>query len=95
MFRRSLREIATGHGGALDPEQTRVLGEEMELAVQQMIEAGHPPCIVTSPDIRRYVRAFAERRAPRLAVLSFRELDPAIPVRPFRTLSFNAAGRAA
>jgi type III secretory pathway component EscV len=72
-----------------------MLGEDMEIAVQQMIEAGHPPCIVTSPDIRRYVRAFAERRAPRLAVLSFRELDPAVPVRPFRTLSFNSPGRAA
>jgi len=95
MFRRSLRDIAAGTGGALDPEQTRLLGEELESAVQQMVEAGHPPCCVTSPDIRRYVRAFAERRSPRLAVLSFRELDPTIPVRPFRTLSFHSHGVAA
>lgn len=95
MFRRSLRDIAAGTGGALDPEQTRQLGDELELAVQAMIEAGKAPCCVTSPDIRRYVRAFAERRSPRLAVLSFRELEPTVPVRPFRTVSIMPRSRAA
>lgn len=95
MFRRSLRDIATGVGGALDPEQTRQVGEELERAVQAMIEAGKAPLCVTSPDIRRYVRAFAERRSPRLAVLSFRELEPSTPVRPFSTVSFAPRSHAA
>jgi len=95
MFRRSLREIASGTGGALDPEQTRALGEELELAVQGMVEAGRAPLCVTSPDIRRYLRAFAERRSPRLAVLSFRELEPNVPIKPFRTVSIPARSRAA
>jgi type III secretory pathway component EscV len=50
---------------------------------------------VTSPDIRRYVRAFAERRSPRLAVLSFRELEPTVPVKPFRTVSIPPRVKAA
>jgi len=95
MFRRSLRDIATGAGGALDPEQTRILGDDLEAAVQEMISAGHQPCAVVSPDIRRYLRAFAERRVPRLAILSFRELEASIPVRPFRTISFASQGAAA
>ncbi len=95
MFRRSLRDIATGAGGALDPEQTRILGDDLETAVQDLISAGHQPCAVVSPDIRRYLRAFAERRCPRLAILSFRELDPSIAVRPFRTISFTHQGAAA
>jgi flagellar biosynthesis protein FlhA len=95
MFRRSLREIASGTGGALDPEQTRALGEELERAVQAMVDAGRAPCCVTSPDIRRYVRAFAERRSPRLAVLSFRELEPTVPVKPFKTVSIPARVKAA
>ncbi|OQX69223.1 MAG: flagellar biosynthesis protein FlhA [Sorangiineae bacterium NIC37A_2] len=95
MFRRSLRDIASGVGGALDPEQTRQIGDELEQAVQAMIEAGKAPLCVTSPDIRRYVRAFAERRSPRLAVLSFRELEPQTPVRPFATISFAPRSHAA
>jgi flagellar biosynthesis protein FlhA len=52
---------------------------------------GLPPCLVTSPDLRRYVRAFAERRCPSLGVLSFREIDPAVHIRPVEQISFGAA----
>jgi flagellar biosynthesis protein FlhA len=65
MFRRSLREIATGTGGALDPELARQLGVALEAAVKRMAQAGRPACVVVAPDVRRYLRAFAERRCPR------------------------------
>lgn len=89
MFRRSLREIAQGTGGALDPEHARQLGLSLEAAVKRMILARRSPCIVTSPDIRRYLRAFAERRCPELSVLSFRELEPDISIRPFETVGLG------
>lgn len=91
MFRRSLREIAQGTGGALDPEQARLLGVSLEASVKRMTLAGRPPCVVTSPDVRRYLRAFAERRCPSLAVLSFRELEPDVSIRPFETITLNKA----
>jgi len=91
MFRRSLREIAQGTGGALDPELARQLGISLEEASRKMLASGLTPCVVTSPDVRRYVRAFAERRCPQLAVLSFRELDPSANIRPFETVGFAAA----
>lgn len=91
MFRRSLREIAQGTGGALDPEFARQLGIGLEEACKRMISTGLAPCVVTSPDVRRYVRAFAERRCPQLAVLSFRELDPSANIRPFETVGFTTA----
>ena len=62
MFRRSLREIAAGTGGALDPEQARRLGLSLEAAMRRLQTTGRTACVITSPDIRRYVRAFAERR---------------------------------
>lgn len=89
MFRRSLREIAQGTGGALDPEQAQKLGLALEAAVKRMMQAGRSPCIVTSPDIRRYLRAFAERRCPELSVLSFRELEPDVAIRPFETVGLG------
>ncbi|HVU05596.1 MAG TPA: flagellar biosynthesis protein FlhA [Polyangiaceae bacterium] len=91
MFRRSLREIATGTGGALDPEAARRLGVSLEGAVKRMQAAGRPPCVVTSPDVRRYLRAFAERRCATLAVLSFREIEPNAQIRPFETVTLDAA----
>lgn len=92
MFRRSLREIAAGTGGALDPAVTRDLGNALELAVKNMERAGRRACLVTSPDLRRYVRAFAERRCPTLAVLSFREIEASSNIIPFEVVS--AAPRA-
>jgi flagellar biosynthesis protein FlhA len=89
LFRRSLREIATGTGGALDPEQARRLGLSLESAVNKMLASGRSPCVVTSPDIRRYLRAFAERRCPTLAVLSFREIEADATIRPFASVSLS------
>jgi len=91
MFRRSLREIASGTGGALNPEHARLLAMALEAAVGRMVKAGRPPCIIASPDVRRYVRAFAERRVPQLAVISFREIEPDVTLRPFETISLTTS----
>lgn len=86
VFRRSLREIAQGTGGAIDPEFARNFGASLEVSTRRMMANGLSPCVVTSPDVRRYVRAFAERRCPQLAVISFRELEPNANIRPFETI---------
>jgi flagellar biosynthesis protein FlhA len=91
MFRRSLMEISQGTGGALDPHKARQLGDALEAAVARMQSRGMPPCLITSPDLRRYVRAFAERRCPILGVLSFREIDPAVSIRPLESVTFQSA----
>ncbi len=94
IFRRSLREIASGTGGALDPEQARELGLTLEAACQRMLAAGRPPLVVTGPDVRRYVRAFAERRCPMLTVLSFREIEPEATIRPFEVVQLDGQEQA-
>jgi flagellar biosynthesis protein FlhA len=91
MFQKSLREIAAGTGGALDPEDTRKLGLALEQAVGREMAAGRNPVLVTRPDLRRYVRAFAERRVPNLAVLSFREIESSTTIRPVETVSLQPA----
>jgi flagellar biosynthesis protein FlhA len=91
VFRRSLREIAQGTGGAIDPEFARQFGTSLETATRRMMASGLAPCVVTSPDVRRYVRAFAERRCPQLSVISFRELEPNANIRPFETIGTPSA----
>jgi flagellar biosynthesis protein FlhA len=87
MFRRSLRELANGQGGALDPEEMRRLGLALEAAAQRQRSLGRTAVLLTGPDLRRYVRAFAERRCPTVAVLSLREIEPNTTIRPVETLS--------
>lgn len=91
VFRRSLREIAQGTGGAIDPEFARTLGQMLDAASKRMMANGLTPCVVTSPDVRRYVRAFAERRCPNLSVISFRELEPSANIQPFETVGSTNA----
>ncbi len=90
-FRRSLRDIASGTGGALDPEEVRRIGASFEACVQRVREQGKTPVLVTSPELRRYVRAFAERRSPQVSVISYREIDGQTQIRPIETVTNQAA----
>ena len=66
--------------------ETQRLGTALEEAAKRMEASGRRPCLITSPDLRRYVRAFAERRCPSVAVLSFREIDADTNIRPVETV---------
>jgi flagellar biosynthesis protein FlhA len=80
LLRRSLRDIATGNGGALDPELLRTLAANADKAIAKVGDTA-TACIVTPPDLRRYVRAIMERKLPNVVVASFREVDPSAPLR--------------
>jgi flagellar biosynthesis protein FlhA len=86
VLRRSLRDIASGAGGALDPEVLRGLTANAEKAVAK-VGATATPCIIAPPDLRRYVRAIFERKLPNVVVASFREVDPSVPLRIVERLS--------
>ncbi len=89
-LRRSLREIAAGTGGALDPELLRSVTTAAERAIGKFGALGAPPAVLTAPDLRRYARAIFERRLPSLSVFSFREIDPSTPLRVVETLGMGA-----
>jgi flagellar biosynthesis protein FlhA len=91
MLRTSLSEIATGSGGALDPDVLRALTARAETSLGVFGAAGAHPLVVTAPDLRRYVRAIVERKVPQLSVASFREIDPTVPLRIVDRLSAASA----
>ncbi len=86
-LRRTLREIASGAGGGIDPELIRVLGEKVEASLAKFSALGAPPVLVAPPDVRRFVRAIFERKVPQLSVVSFREIEPSVSLRVVETLS--------
>lgn len=89
MLVRTLRDIASGAGGALDPNHARLLAQRLEKAVESERAQGRRPVLVTRGDLRRFVRTFAEQRANAVTVLSYREIDPSVPIRPIATVSLT------
>ncbi len=86
ILRRSLREIAAGTGGALDPDMLRGLAASAERAVTKFDALGAQPLVIAPPDLRRYVRAIFERKLPQLWVSSFREIEPSVALRVVESL---------
>ena len=86
VLRRSLRDIAAGTGGALDPALLRAVVQSAERAVGTFNAQGVTPLLVAPPDLRRYVRAIFEWKLPQLAIVSFREIEPSAPLRVIERL---------
>ncbi len=92
LLRRTLRDIASGTGGSIDPEILKQLGLGAEKALAKFNALGATPVLITPPDLRRFARAIFERKVPQLVVLSFREVESSVSLRIVETLSLPAAG---
>ena len=86
ILRRSLRDIAAGTGGALDPTLLRSVVASAERAMGTFNAQQVTPLLVAPPDLRRYVRAIFEWKLPQLAIVSFREIEPSAPLRVIERL---------
>jgi type III secretion protein V len=77
-IRESIHKTATGSYLALEP----ALSRDILAAVGRTINAGQMAVILTSAEIRRYVRRLVESEYPQLAVLSYQELSPETQLQP-------------
>ena len=64
----------------LDPTRAETIATNTAQAVQPLVLVGHEPIVLTSAPVRRYFRRVAERRMPRIVVLSYNEIDPSVQV---------------
>src|SRR5262249_23736266 len=83
-IRGAIQRRAAGSYLALEPGLQRDILEAVKRAVPPVPPAdGRPaPVIVTSMELRRFVRRLVELERPRLAVLSFQELAPELALSP-------------
>ncbi|MEZ4440234.1 MAG: flagellar biosynthesis protein FlhA [Polyangiaceae bacterium] len=93
-LRASLRDLATGAGGALAPQLLARLSQAAEHAMGKFAALDAPPLVVAPPDLRRYVRAIFEHKVPQYNVVSFREIEPTAQLRIVGTLGADLAGAA-
>ncbi|MEI2417090.1 type III secretion system export apparatus subunit SctV [Orrella sp. JC864] len=80
--RGAIRQTSAGSYLALEPAVSRKLLENIRLAVGDLHAAARKPVLLTSMDIRRYLRKLIEQDLYELPVLSYQELTQEINVQP-------------
>lgn len=80
--RSAVRQTSAGSYLALDPAISKTLLNNIKQAVGDLSNTAHKPVLLTSMDIRRYIRKLIESELYELAVLSYQELTQEINVQP-------------
>jgi type III secretion protein V len=80
--RDAIRQTAAGSYLAMDPDKSQALLDSIQRTVGTIDTTAARPVLLTSMDIRRYVRKLIEQDMLHLPVLSYQELLPQINVQP-------------
>ncbi|WP_368640197.1 type III secretion system export apparatus subunit SctV [Castellaniella ginsengisoli] len=81
-IRGAIRQTSAGSYLALDPNTTKKLVDNIKNAVGDISASTRKPVMLTSMDIRRYLRKMIEQDLYELPVLSYQELTQEINVQP-------------
>jgi type III secretion protein V len=81
-IRGSIRQTSSGSFLALDPDKTAAFVQNVKKEVGQLQGMSNRPVLLTSMDIRRYVRKLIEGEMYDLPVLSYQEMTPEVTVQP-------------
>jgi flagellar biosynthesis protein FlhA len=74
-------------GLMMDPNLTEALLGELTPKINNMIEAGLTPVVLTTIELRLALRRFLEPSFPRLVLLSYQEMPAQMQLRPFDSIS--------
>jgi len=86
-IRNEIRQTSSGSYLALDPAVVRKLVEKIKATVGDISLQPQRPVLLTSMDIRRYVRKMIEGEMYDLSVLSYQELTKDINIQPLGRVS--------
>ncbi|NKI94076.1 type III secretion system export apparatus subunit SctV [Rhizobacter sp. SG703] len=80
--RSAIRQTSAGSYLALDPKLSKQIVEAVKTTVGDLSTSPQRPVLLTSMDIRRYVRKMIEAELYELPVVSYQELTPEINIQP-------------
>lgn len=75
MIRDSVQHTEHGSYVALEPDKAQTLFATLSQVVEKVSEQGYQPVILCAPVVRIYFKKLTEKLIPRLAVLSYNELE--------------------
>lgn len=81
-IRKAIRQTSGGSFLALDPATSKKLVDQIKSKVGGALQRERTPVILTSMDIRRFLRKLVELELPDLPVLSHQELTEEINIQP-------------
>lgn len=88
-IRNSIRQTSSGNYMQLDPEiSKKIVGKIAEKALP-VLANGTPCALITTMDVRRYLRRLVETELPELPVLSYQELSADITLQPVAKVSMR------
>lgn len=73
---------------ALEPSTVEGLISALTESMQAMVGEGHQPILMTSPDIRLFIKGIAERVLPSLVVLSSNEVSGKVNIKNYKVVRF-------
>ena len=62
----------------LDPARAEQIARATVTAVQPLVQSGYEPVVLSSAQARRFFKRIVDRHVPKLVVLSYNEVDPAL-----------------
>ena len=74
-------------GLAMDPELTQGILREVEPKINEMVNEGMTPVLVTSSELRLALRRFMEPSYPQLVILAFQEIPTETMIEPYAAIS--------
>ena len=86
-IRKAIRQTSGGSFLALDPAVTKNFVDQVTGNVGDLAESRQKPILLTSMDVRRYVKKLIELELPELPVLSYQELTQEINIQPLAKIS--------
>ena len=74
----AVNQSQTGEYIPVSPERADAITERTAEAMQPLLMSGQEPVALCSAPVRRFFRRIVERRIPKIVVLSYNEIDPAV-----------------
>ena len=82
VVRKAIRQTSGGSYLALEPATMQKIVDSLKAEVGDLSQGVKKPVLLTSMDIRRYMKKMIEQDFPSLPVLSYQELTPEITIQP-------------
>ena len=74
----AVQKAEAGRYIPVDPSRSDAIAQATAKALQPMVRAGYEGIVLTSAQVRRYFKRIAEARTPKVIVMSYNEIDPAV-----------------
>lgn len=76
---------------AMKPDLTQKLISKLSEGMERMVSQGYQPLLLTSPEVRRYVRRLVEKSLPGLAVMASNEIVGDVKIKNVKTVTIEDA----